>query len=272
MTPQEATNHLFQAARTGNVSDAKAALAAGADPNAKDEWPRTPLHWAAENGHTDLARLLIENRADPNAKDKWQRTPLHWAAGGGHTDLTRLLIDKGADPNARDDHQRTPLHQAAKNGYTDLARLLIEKGADPNARDDQQLTPLHFAAANGHTKLANLLATAKRWHGYVKPLLDVHRKLDATQLVDQAGRPTEALRNLLPNDLFADLARPDFYRQGMDGLVLVFPHLPEAVQASIDLTEYRRAKVLEANAAAGPDGAVERYVRPRGALSSEVNR
>src|SRR5207302_3244863 len=98
------------------------------------------------------------------------------------------------------------------------------------------------------------------------------QNLDATQLVDQAGQPNEALKNLLPNNLFEDLTRPDFYRQGMDGLVLVFPHLPEAVQASIDLVPWRRAKALEANAAAGPDGAVERYVRRRRPPSSDISR
>ncbi len=103
-------------------------------------------------------------------------------------------------------------------------------------------------------------------------MLGAEQKLDVTQLVDQAGQPTEALKTLLPNDLFGDLARPDFYRQGMDGLVLVFPHLPEAVQATIDLAPWRRAKVEEANAAAGPDAAVERYVRPRRAPSLDITK
>ena len=272
MTPQEAIHKLLQAAKIGDLADANAALAAGADPNAVDDEQRTPLHLAAENGHTDLARLLIDEGADLAATDERQWTPLHFAAINGYSKLARLLIEKGADLNARSLDQWTPLHFAAAHGHTDLARLLIEKGADPHAKNNSGWIPLDFADLNHYSGVADLLATAGRWHACVKPLLDADRKLDATQLVDQAGQPTESLKNLLPNDLFGELARPDFYRQGMDGLVLVFPYLPEAVQASIDLAPWRRAKVEEANAAAGPDGAVERYLRSRRAPPTDVTR
>jgi hypothetical protein len=202
--------------------------------------------------------------------DKDQRTPLHWAAIQGHIDVARLLIEKGADPNGRDKYQATSLHWATMRGHADMARLLIEKGADPNTTDNEQCTPLHRAGEHGHTELATLLTTAGRWRAFVKPSLGVDGKLDVTQLVDQAGQPTEALKNLLPNDLFADLARPDFYRQGMEGLVQVFPFLSPEIQASIDLTEYRRAKVQEANAPSGQEKGFTRYVRPPRAPSSDV--
>src|SRR5580765_5954869 len=64
MNPQEATQKLFQAALSNKYTDAAAALAAGADPNAKDEWGSTPLHWAAGHGNSDFARLLIDKGAD----------------------------------------------------------------------------------------------------------------------------------------------------------------------------------------------------------------
>src|ERR1700687_3996538 len=103
MTPYQATQLLFHAAQAGDVSAGQAALDAGADVNAKDQWQQTPLHRAARNGPADLARLLIEKgAADPNAKDEYQWTPLHRAAENGHADLARLLIEKGAEVNAKD--------------------------------------------------------------------------------------------------------------------------------------------------------------------------
>jgi Ankyrin repeats (3 copies)/Ankyrin repeats (many copies) len=262
MTPHEAIQKLFQAAKTGRVSDAEAALVAGADPNAVNNRQHTPLHYAAQYGYSDLARLLIDKGAEVNAVNSYQQTPLHYAAQHGYSELARLLIEKAAGINAKNGLQQTPLHLAAQKGQIDIARLLIEKDAEVNARDDHQNTPLHWAAVNGHTELAELLATAERWNAYVKPMLGTDKKLDARQLVDEAGQPTEALKNLLPNDLFAFLARPESYRQGMDGLGQVYPHLPEMVQASIDLTPYRRAKVREASEAAGPDGNwLKRYSR-----------
>ncbi|HEV3083499.1 MAG TPA: ankyrin repeat domain-containing protein, partial [Gemmataceae bacterium] len=69
----------------------------GADPNARNDRQRTPLHRAADNGHADLARLLIEKGADANARDKWQETPLHIAAGNGDTNLVSILEDAARD-------------------------------------------------------------------------------------------------------------------------------------------------------------------------------
>ena len=45
-----------------------------------------------------------------------------------------------------------------------------------------------------------------------------------------------------------------------------------AVQASIDLTEYRRAKLQGVKGAAGPDEGIKRYLKPRRPPSSEVSR
>ena len=40
---------LFEAARRGNASEVKAALAAGADPGARDEYGDTPFDYAKDN-------------------------------------------------------------------------------------------------------------------------------------------------------------------------------------------------------------------------------
>src|SRR5260370_1059497 len=97
MTPQEAAQKVFQAARWGKIGDVKAALAAGADPTAKNEWQQTPLHFAAWEGHTDTARLLIEKGADLTASDRQQQTPLQLAALSGYTDLVTMLRDAAKD-------------------------------------------------------------------------------------------------------------------------------------------------------------------------------
>jgi ankyrin repeat protein len=91
MRPQQATSRLFESATSGDFPAARAAIAAGADPNAKDDDQRTPLHVAVLCGKYDLARLLVEKGAAPNAKDKMQRTPLYLAAEYGRTDLVELL-------------------------------------------------------------------------------------------------------------------------------------------------------------------------------------
>jgi len=84
-----------------------------------------------------------------------------------------------------------------------------------------------------------------------------------------AGQPTQALQELLFHNVVEELVKPGLYREGMEGMVQVLPHLPEAVQASVDLSAYRRAKVAEANKETDSEGQwLERYSRrPRGSPS-----
>ena len=54
---------LFAAASTGDVAQATAALAAGANVNAANPHHVTPLIEASGNGHLDLVMLLLDRGA-----------------------------------------------------------------------------------------------------------------------------------------------------------------------------------------------------------------
>ncbi len=133
MTPQEATSQLFQAAASGNRKDAEAALASGADVNARDDRQRTPLHCAIEARQGDLARLLIETGTDLRAQDHQQQTALHGAARNGLFDLARLLLKGGADPVAQDKWRYTPFDWASSSGHTRLALFLLDAARHSHA-------------------------------------------------------------------------------------------------------------------------------------------
>ena len=77
---------LFEAARRGNASEVKAALAAGTDPGALDEYGATPLHWAAAFNpnpsvisNPSVITALIEGGADPSARDDDGKVPFDCA-------------------------------------------------------------------------------------------------------------------------------------------------------------------------------------------------
>jgi ankyrin repeat protein len=84
---------LHEAARKGDVGEAKKLLDAGADLTARDEHLRsTPLAWAAKFGQLEMVRFLLQNGAPKRLPDdpEWA-TPLAWATRRGHDDIARLL-------------------------------------------------------------------------------------------------------------------------------------------------------------------------------------
>src|SRR5436305_6128578 len=89
--PKAALNEeLLQAARGGDAKAVAAALAKGADVNAKSPYGATALSFAADKGHTEVARVLVQHKADVNAKDKfYQATPLSWALMRGQAGVLK---------------------------------------------------------------------------------------------------------------------------------------------------------------------------------------
>jgi len=120
-------------------------------------WP-DEIHEAAQKG--DLAKvqaLLQQNSALIDAKDEFDRTPLHWAARGAHFGVMQLLIKKGADVDAKDNARITPLHIASFYGHEEIVKLLIDKGANIDAKNKILWTALSFAEFADREDMAALL-------------------------------------------------------------------------------------------------------------------
>jgi ankyrin repeat protein len=84
---------LHEAARRGDVKEAKKLLKAGADLTARDEHLRsTPLAWAAKFGQLKMVKFLLGSGAPKSLPDDppWA-TPLAWAIRRGHDEIARLL-------------------------------------------------------------------------------------------------------------------------------------------------------------------------------------
>src|SRR5262245_25090088 len=94
---QAANEALWEAARAGDTTQITAALAKGADVNAKSRYDVTALFFAASSGRLDAVKLLVSRGADVNAQDTFYHgTATDMALTNGHADVAIFLVQSGA--------------------------------------------------------------------------------------------------------------------------------------------------------------------------------
>ena len=158
-----ATDRAINAIYDGDQDALRAALAAGADPNASVSPPPyfiPMIHQCAATGLSGMCTLLVTAGADVHAlagsTDRDLSTLASAITGESHehvvTDANvacvRILLEAGADPNTRimtgaRELFTFPLHLAIAKGSDQIARLLIGHGAGLELR----------ATADGSTAL-----------------------------------------------------------------------------------------------------------------------
>lgn len=178
---------------------AKRLLAAGADPNVRDDWGRTALFYTTEANNIDVAELLLNSGADPNSAIESQETSVaqqlgstslmaafHWYSLAYDPTMFQLLLAHGADPNYRNPSRydsewdtttrgavtfagQTVLTRASTDGYYTLARLILENGANPTIPREDGALPETIATQNKHSKIAALIAEYAKRHQSKNP-------------------------------------------------------------------------------------------------------
>ncbi len=208
---------LLFAAQQGDVESARLLLDAGADIDFATEEEGSALVIAAAAGHEDLAKFLLERGANPNIKDAYGLTALHFAVHRGvlimnnwapsETDkygwerhnlpeLAKALLMHGADVDPRVEYAwpfldnpflsravedpaqieivgSTPLLLAAASGDIDLMKLFIAHGADKQAKTYGGATLFMLAAGAGSERGIRDEASAIEAAKYVLSLGDV---------------------------------------------------------------------------------------------------
>jgi uncharacterized protein len=159
---------LHFAARNGKLDAARVLLDGGANINDTHPEFGNALMIAIASGHEELALFLLKNGADPNVKDPWGATPLHYALHKGMLNLNGVkptnykskawqredmpvlveaLLDYGADPNAKIQYELPYLDDPFLARNASVPAQISAIGA----------TPLLLAAASGNLQAINIL-------------------------------------------------------------------------------------------------------------------
>ena len=164
----EANKRLLKAAADGDYDAIAAALASGADPNARTEKKTPALVLAASEtsfGHEkDLVAAFVKAKANLDAADADGATALMAAAATDHGDTLVALLAAGAKLEAKDNDGWTALHYAVTNGNFSILDKLIEARANVNAAANDKYSALMMALASGRGGIAEkLMKAGAKW-------------------------------------------------------------------------------------------------------------
>jgi cytohesin len=167
VSPRAADRALWLAIRNRDVTAVRAALDAGASPNA-DFDGFSALMAAAQLAPFAVIDLLLERGADPRAKAAFGHTAVMSAVQAGldrrpddvPEPILRRLAAAGADLDARRDDGDTALHLAVAFDLPEVVRALLAVGAHPDPVGPDGRTPLLLAVTRGNLAAASLLLDA----------------------------------------------------------------------------------------------------------------
>ena len=164
------SQELFTAAQSGDATQLKSLLDAGADHAAANEAGETALMHAAHGGHVAALQVLIAAGAEVNAKSPQGWTALAKAAYNGETECgyveaIEMLHEAGASLDERIFYGITPLMLAAGGGDANVVEWLINHGAYVLAANDGGRTARLMANDKFYVDVINLLTEAERQLG-----------------------------------------------------------------------------------------------------------
>lgn len=113
------------------------AQASSADPESRSLCARWNTLDFFEAATLEQVVECLAAEAGVDARDEYGRTPLHYAAlASTNPALIAALIDAGARVDARNDYSSTPLHNAAQSSTNPtIIAALVDAGAEVDARD-----------------------------------------------------------------------------------------------------------------------------------------
>ena len=138
------------------------ALQKGMDMEAKDQYWKSPLHWASELAHIEIVDALLSNGASADTQDCAGWTALHFAAQNGHSAVIDLFIrNTDVRINIKAFDGKTPLQLAIESNHLKVVSQLIKAGAAPSLETYGGSTSyLQVASQYGDPQMCQLLLSS----------------------------------------------------------------------------------------------------------------
>ena len=142
------------------------------DTNCKDDYGRSPVHYAVCNNHLEVVKILnrYKQHDSINSQDNNGDTPLHYACRIGHLDIAQYLISEAlCDPSCKNNDGDTPLHTACHNDRLHVVQYLLSTGkVDPLIKNKNGDTPLHIACRNDRLHIVQYLLSTGNVNPFTK--------------------------------------------------------------------------------------------------------
>ncbi|KAK6330873.1 hypothetical protein TWF718_003070 [Orbilia javanica] len=137
----------------------QALLAAGANPDERDNYGNTPIFWSAQSAENlDVTQVLIDAGAKTQTVNKNGWIASFMAAEGDNIDAFKLLIANSGDVNYKDEWGQTALHVTVFHKSTQVFNYIIEElDVDLNATQRDWGSPLCYAANRGSLEFVDRL-------------------------------------------------------------------------------------------------------------------
>lgn len=161
--PSLIKNYFFTAAAWGDDKLVTEFFKHKIDVNTRDERQMTALHNNGMNGSKKcIVPLLIAAGADPNLRDQDGQTPLHWAVRNGNTQAVRDLVKAGANKEIRDNNGKTPEEfglERVRQGYSKMETINALRVNEPIINP----LPIRRPEQNLLTRIINFIKSIFQW-------------------------------------------------------------------------------------------------------------
>ncbi|XP_076233940.1 BRCA1-associated RING domain protein 1 [Calliopsis andreniformis] len=154
------------------------------DINKRNEKGETRLHIACLKENESYVKTLLAAGANPNTKDNANWTPLQEVVNYGYSNICKLLLECGASPNTPGSENRTALHEAAIKNRLEEAKMLLQYSAKRDVYDEHGKRPIDYCEP--YTNMWKILNEENEMNETVEGTTNLNCTLDQSSFAIQS--------------------------------------------------------------------------------------